>query len=82
MEDKTYRAICIKCKTVSRHSRSKRWLDPFFLPDRCYHCDHVKSNRLFDTGWKIQYGFYKRKVSFNIFDPLTWAADYIWETIE
>lgn len=80
---KCWRAVCDKCGYVERHRSSTKFLDPWFLPDRCPQCDHWKRpTKVFDTGWSNQYGYYERKQKFNLFKPSTWFSDFRWKEIE
>jgi len=75
-----YRCYCKKCgHTVKTDDDTDRWMDPFFLPQRCPACGAFSGHhsRYGEGCFAISYGHYKRRprvVPFSWLHPSTWAS--------
>ena len=79
-----YRIICLECGGTGETGGDSRWLTPFFLPERCPHCDAWKSRHewsLEAAGWRETYGRWVTSPTappFIWWKPSTWRPEKIW----
>lgn len=80
---KVHCCFCAKCGAQVK-SGDPRWMDDFFLPERCHQCgDHKNrySYEPYQSQWVTSYGF-EREVAgqprWSIWKPSTWHRRYEW----